>query len=207
MTEIKTEIRNREAIERTVSSLKTNGFEPVVVSSGADALSKIKELIPAGVSVMNGASKTLEDIGFIEYLKSGEHGWNNLHAKVYAEPDRAKQGVLRKEATIADYALNSVQAVTEKGEILIASNTGSQLPAIAFNSHNIIVVVGAQKIVPDLTSAFVRLEKDVMPLEDERIKALYGINTMHAKSLILHKENPMMGRKVYVIIVEESLGF
>lgn len=201
------ETKNKEAIERTVNALKQNGFEPIVVENKEDALLKIKELIPAGVSVMNGASKTLEEIGFMEYLKSGTHGWDNLHAKVFAEPDRAKQGTLRKQTTIADYFLVSAHALTEKGEILIASNTGSQLPSVAFNAQNLILVIGEQKIVPDLNRAFERLEKEVMPLEDARIKAAYGINTMHAKTLILHKENPMMGRKVYILIVKEKLGF
>jgi hypothetical protein len=32
-------------------------------------------------------------------------------------------------------------------------------------------------------------------------------HTLHAKTLVLHKENPMMGRKVYVLLVSEDLGF
>jgi hypothetical protein len=33
------------------------------------------------------------------------------------------------------------------------------------------------------------------------------VHTSLNKSLILHKENPMMGRKVHVLIVNEKLGF
>ncbi len=201
------EIKSNQSLETTVEALKRNGFEPIGVASGAEALMKIRELIPPGASVMNGSSKTLEEIGFTEYLKSGAHGWDNLHAKVFSEPDRAKQAPLRKQATISDFYLGSATALTEKGELFIASNTSSQLPGPAFNAKNLIFVVGEQKIVPDITAAFARLEKDVMPLENASIKAKYGIDTMHAKTLILHKENPMLGRKVYVILVKEPLGF
>jgi hypothetical protein len=61
--------------------------------------------------------------------------------------------------------------------------------------------------VPTLADAFKRIDEHVVPLEDVRMKGVYGFGTTHAKTLILHKENPMMGRKVRVIIVNESLGF
>jgi hypothetical protein len=64
-----------------------------------------------------------------------------------------------------------------------------------------------QKIVPDLNGAFERLENHVVPLEDERMKKVYGFGTARTKTLILHKENPAMGRKVRVIFVNQQLGF
>jgi hypothetical protein len=39
------------------------------------------------------------------------------------------------------------------------------------------------------------------------MKEAYGYGTTHSKTLILHKENPNMGRKVLVIFVKEDLGF
>ena len=196
-----------EAITRTTTALTEHNFIPVVVTTKEEALAKILELIPAGASVNNGASRTLEQLGFVEHLKAGEHGWNNLHEATLAETDPAKQGLLRKQYTISDYYLGSVHALTETGELLIASATGSQLPAIAYNAQNLILVVGAQKIVPTLAEAFVRIEKHVIPLEEENMQQKYGMGTFHAKTLILHKEHPMMQRSVHVVIVNEALGF
>jgi len=48
--------------------LTANNFLPTVVANKEEVMQKIKELIPAGSSVTNGASKTLEQIGFIDYL-------------------------------------------------------------------------------------------------------------------------------------------
>ena len=56
------------SVEKTISSLKANHFDGILVDTGAQALEKIKELIPKGASVMNGASKTLQQIGFIDNL-------------------------------------------------------------------------------------------------------------------------------------------
>ena len=201
------ELATSEVVEKTIASLKERNFLPQVVGTKNDVLSLIKSLIPAGASVMNGASITLEEVGFVDYLKSGSHGWNNLHLAILAEKDRVKQSALRKQAVITDFYLGSVHAVTETGEMLIASNTGSQLAQLAFTAPNIILVVGAQKIVPTVDEGFNRIEQYVMPLEDKRLMERSNAHTTHAKTLILHRENSRIGRKVHVIVVNEKLGF
>jgi L-lactate utilization protein LutC len=202
-----TSLASDETIATTSAALAANSFLPQVLNTKEEALEKIKELIPEGASVMNGASETLHAIGYIDLLKSGQHKWNNLHDAVLAETDTVKQAALRKQSVLSDFYLGSAHALTEKGEIVVASNTGSQLPHLAFTSPNIILVVGAQKITPTISDAFRRIDEKVIPLEDVRMKGVYGYGTLHAKTLILHKENPAMGRKVHVIIVKESLGF
>jgi hypothetical protein len=89
----------------------------------------------------------------------------------------------------------------------ISSLSGSQLPALAYNAQNLILVVGAQKLTPTLADALTRIEEHVVPLENENARQKFGIDTMRAKTLILHREHPMMGRKVHVLIVNEQLGF
>lgn len=196
-----------ESIAKTITSLAGHHFEGIEVASKEEALEKIKELIPTGATVMNGASKTLEQIGYIDYAKSDQHPWQNLHTSIIAETDPAKQAQLRHEAFAAEYYLGSAHALTETGEILIASNTGSQLPHLAYTSKNVILVIGAQKIVADVPAGFARITSDVIPLEDERMKGVYGYGTLWAKTLVMHQENPALGRSVHVIIVNEELGF
>src|SRR6266404_3485189 len=111
-------------LEKTAAALAANGFMPEVLETKEDALERIKELIPKGASVMNGASKTLEQIGYIEYLKAGKHGWNNLHANILAETDSAKQADLRKMGVLSDYYLGSVHALSTDGQMVISSNSG-----------------------------------------------------------------------------------
>lgn len=200
-------LAGKEVVEKVEKVLTERGFLPESVETGAEALARIKELIPSGASVMNGSSKTLEEIGFVDYLMGGMHGWNNLHEAVLAEKDPVKQKELRERSLTSDYYLGSVHAITKEGEIVISSNTGSQLSHLVFTSPNIILVVSTKKIVPTLPDAFERLEKYVMPLEDASILKKYGVHTMRAKTLILHRENPMIGRKVHIIFVNEKLGF
>jgi L-lactate utilization protein LutC len=207
MTKIFDALAGKEAVEKTSKALAEHNFIPETVETSAEALARIKELIPAGASVMNGSSTTLQEIGFVDYLKGGTHGWNNLHATVLAETDKEKQALLRKQSVVSDFYLGSAHAITETGEIVVASNSGSQLPHLAFTSPNIILVVSTKKIVPTLADAFERVDSYVLPLEDVRLMGQYGVHTAHSKTLILHKENPMMGRKVRLIFVAEMLGF
>lgn len=200
-------LATKESIEKTIKALNLKNVETVIVNNGAEALEKIKEFIPQGASVMNGASVTLEQIGFVDYLASGKHGWNNLHDNILAEKDKAKQAILRKQAVLSDYYLGSVHALAETGEFVIASNTGSQLPHIVFTSPNLIFVVSTKKIVPTLADAMKRLEEHVVPLEDKHMKEKYGTGTSLNKIIIFKNENPMLGRKVRMIIVNENLGF
>lgn len=195
------------AINQTTQALNQHNINTIVVATGQEALTQIKQLIPSQASVMNGSSYTLEQIGFIDYLQSETHSWNNLHAAIVAEKDPAQQASLRKQALLSDYYLGSVHALTTGGEFIIASNTGSQLPHIVFSSQNVIFVVGAQKIVPTLNDALQRLEQYVFPLEDARLTKLYGRGTAISKIVIFKRENENLGRKVTMILVKEALGF
>ncbi len=200
-------LASQDTLEKTVVALREHHFEPSIVATKEEALAKIKDLIPTGASVMNGASKTLDEIGFVGHLQSGDHDWHNLHEAILSEKDPARQAQLRRMSVVSDFYLGSVHALSATGEMVIASNTGSQLPHLVYTSPNIILVVGTQKIVPTLMDAMKRLEEYVLPLEDARIEKAYGIHTTWAKTLIMHKENPSMGRKVYVLLVSEKLGF
>lgn len=200
-------LSNMEAVKKATNALAERGIKAVVVSKRAEALEKVKALIPKGASVMNGSSRTLEEIGFVDYLKSGNHGWQNLHEEILAEKDSAKQAILRKQAVLADYYLGSVHAVAETGQLIIASNSGSQLPHIVFTSPNLVFVVGTQKLTPNLEAALSRVREYVLPLEDKRMKDVGMGGSAISKLLIFEREPAFMGRIVQVIFVNEKLGF
>jgi L-lactate utilization protein LutC len=172
-------------------------------------LRNLQTMIPEGATVMTGASVTLEQIGFTDLLKSSKHPWKNLKAGIISETDPIKQSNLRKQATMADYFLGSVHAITEIGEVVIASATGSQLPAYVYSASNVIWVAGAQKIVPDLDTAMHRVRDYALPLEDRHIKQLLGdkAGSMIGKILIFERDSPYTHRNINIILVNEVLGF
>lgn len=124
-----------------------------------------------------------------------------------SEKDPAKQRSLRVKATGAEYFIGSVQAVAETGEIVVASASGSQIPAYAFNARNVVWVVGAQKTVRSLEEALRRVRDYALPLETARMKSQGFPGSMIGKILILEREPLQFGRNLTMILVNEKLGF
>lgn len=201
------QLASKDSVNKTIDGLKSRGYEVSLVKNGKEALEEIKNTIPKDVSVKNGASVTLEQIGYTSLVDSEKQEWNDLGANVKKENDKEKRAKLRRDSSISDYYVGSVHALTEDGEFVIASNTGSQLPNIVFTSQNLIFVVSTKKIVPTLSDAMDRLEKHVVPLEDEHMIGLYGSGTALNKIVIFKGEAPMIGRKIKFILINEDLGF
>jgi hypothetical protein len=193
-----------EQIARVVKALESNGIHAVVAEDGADAKRIFFELVPDGVEVFLGASVTLETIGIKDEIdKSGR--FDAVRPKLFAMNRETQAQEIRKLGAAPDVAAGSVHAVTENGEVLIASNTGSQLGPYASGAGRVIWVVGAQKIVKNLDEAFRRLREYTYPLEIEHMKQLYNAPTNISKVLIVNKE--LRPDRITMIIVKEELGY
>jgi LUD domain len=197
-----------DQMQRTITAVQARGIKTELVETKQAALARLQALVPAGAVVMTGGSVTLTQIGFDDLLISGHHPWRNFKADLLAEKDPVKQFDLRLQGTQAEYFLGSVNAISETGELVFASATGSQLPAYAFTSRNIIWVAGAQKIAPTLDDALRRVREYVLPLEDQRQKNAGNKNgTFIGRILILEREPAYLRRNLNLILVNEVLGF
>jgi hypothetical protein len=193
-----------EQIERTIKALEANGIQAVVAENGEEARRIFFELVPEGAEVFLGASVTLETLGIKDEIdKSGRY--DSLRPKMFAM-DRATQGrEIRKLGGAPDYAAGSVHAVTEQGQVLIASNTGSQLGPYASGAGKVIWVVGAQKLVRDLDEGMRRIYEYDLALETEHMRQLYNMGTNVNKVLIVNREIRL--NRITMIIVKEELGY
>ena len=198
-------LANEDSIAKTAEAIKSRGINVVVVNTGQEALEAIKNMIPKGAQVMNASSTTLEQIGFVAYLASGDHPWNNLHVSILMEKDEQKQATLRTQSILSEYFLGSVHAIAQTGEMVTASATGSQIPSYAFSSPHVIWVAGVNKIVPTLADALTRVREYTFPLENERMKKAGYPGSMIGKILINEREMP--SSKATLILVREKLGF
>jgi hypothetical protein len=111
----------------------------------------------------------------------------------------------RKLASSPDFMLGSVHAVTEQGQVLVASGGGSQIGPYASGAGTVIWVVGAQKLVRTLEDGLQRLQEYALPLEEERMHAATGRGTGLNQILIING-SLRLGR-LKIVIVKEQLGF
>ena len=198
-----TEPAPAQRLERAAAALTARYFADEILDDAAAARARVKELIPGGASVFTGASETLRLSGIEEDInKSGRYD----SVKSRPPMDRATQ---RNEIWAAlstpDVLVGSVAAVTETGSLVAASASGSQLPGYAGAAARVIWVVGAQKVVPDLTAALRRVEEHCLPLESERAMKVYGRPSAINRVLILNAE-PEPGRGT-VLLLREAIGF
>jgi len=197
-----------DSLQRTMDAVKARGITVELVATKEAALARLQALIPAGAVVMTAGSVTLTQIGFDALLISGNHPWRNFKAELLAEKDPVKQSALRLQGITAEYFLGSVNAIAETGELVFASATGSQLPAYAFSSRNVIWVAGAQKITPTLEDALRRVREVALPMEDQRQKSFGNKNgSIIGRILIFEREPAYLRRNLVLILVNEVLGF
>jgi len=199
------ELPTEESIEEAVANLEDNGFEVVVVDSADEALGELQSLVPAGSSVMNGHSTTLEEIGFVEYLSEGDHDWESLPDEIWSIDDDAQRQAARRESQTADYFLGGVNAIAATGELVAADRSGSRIGAYPFAAGNVIIVSGVNKVVPTLDDALDRLESVAYPLENERAKEAYGVDSAIAKQLIFRQE--LEEGRTTVVLVRDRFGY
>ena len=199
-----TKLAGEESINKTLAALKANGINALVVENGEAAKKKVFELLPLGAEVMTMSSVTLDSLNISKEIN--ESGKYNSVRKKLMSMDRKTQGLeMQKIGAAPEWAVGSVHAVTENGEVMIASNTGSQLGPYAYGASHVIWVVGTQKIVKDIDEAVDRIYEYCLPLESEKLKKLYGIPSNVSKKLTISKE--IRKDRITLIFVKEVLGF
>jgi len=192
-----------DQIEAVATALRSHNIEARVVDTAAEARDVVLGLIEPGTEIHWAKSKTLEDMGLAEHFL--EPGRYDPVRPRYMSLDRATQGrEIRKIMASPDVMLGSVQAVTLDGALVTASYSGSQIGPYAATAGRVILVVGSQKIVPDLDAAIKRTREEVQPYEDARLREQLGVGTQLAKLLVTYLE-PRPGRTT-VILVREPVG-
>lgn len=202
ITEKYGQIASDETIRNTVTRLMENGIRVFLVNNKKEAREKAIEFIPRKSEVMTMTSVTLSEIGLDILLNESESYAsirNRLEKNGLEKIEKMRLGAAH------EWTVGSVHAITEDGHVVIASATGSQLPAYAYGAPNVLWIAWAQKIVKNLDEAMERINEYVFPLENERAMKEYGVGSGVNKVLIVNKEaNP--GR-IHLILVKEKLGF
>src|SRR5215213_433987 len=191
-------------VMRTAAALEANGITVRRARNSAEAKRIVLDLIPAGSQVHQGASQSLDAAGITDEIeRSGRY--EPLRPRVFSM-DRATQAdEIRRLGASPDIMLGSVHAVTETGSLVAASASGSQLGPYVSGAGKVILLVGTQKIVPDLEGARRRIDEYAFPLEDARAQAAYGVRSGVNKVLIINRE--WTPDRTTVVLVDEALGF
>ncbi len=203
-----------QRMERVAQALEQNNMKGYCVKTRQEVISLLKQLIPEKATVAVGGSVTLDECGVLEFLREGN----------YEFWDRYAPGLTREEieevfrrSFWADCYLASANAITESGEIFNVDGNSNRVAAIAYGPASVILVVGSNKIVRDLTEAQTRLETFAAPANAKRLScktpcAVTGkCEHCHSPARIcctytVQRFQRQPGR-IKVILVQEPLGY
>lgn len=191
-------------IKKVSEALLKNGMTAIVVNNSKAAKEKVLEIIPRGAEVMNMTSTTLESTGILDALRNSDK-IDFLRKRLETMDNKTQKLEKRRLGAAPEWAVGSIHALTKDGQIMVASQSGSQLPAYAYGALHVIWVVGTQKIVKDLDDGMRRIFEYALPLENERALKAYGTGSNVNKVLIINKE--IIPGRITVILVREKLGF
>ena len=122
----------------------------------------------------------------------------------------------RRQALLTDLFITGTNAVTEYGQLVNLDMIGNRVGAITFGPKSVVVMVGRNKIVPDLEEAMLRIKNTVAPANAMRLdKKTPCAKTSHCVECsspdricntwtITEKSFPK--ERIKVVLINEDLG-
>lgn len=212
--------------EKVITALKKNNINAIYAKNSQKAIELAEEMLHENCTITAGGSVSLQESGV----------WNLINKPCYKFSDRNRKGITPEEqqevfktAIGCDFFFCSCNAITENGELFNTDGFANRITSIAFGPKKVIMIVGKNKIVPDINAAFMRLKTVAAPKNCVRL----GIDTPcsklgHCVSL-LNTKNPaltdgcsherricsdylisarqLIKDRINVILVDEDLGY
>lgn len=76
---------------------------------------------------------------------------------------------LRRQSLLVDLFITGTNAVTETGELVNLDMYGNRVAGITFGPKHVVILIGRNKIVPDLESAMMRIKEYAAPTNAMRL--------------------------------------
>ncbi len=152
------------------TALEENNFEVFIAASAQEAKDIVFNTIIAQTapkSVSWGGSMTLRETGIRDALLN-DPAFTVLNPE---EPGLtpAEAYERRRQALLVDLYFTGTNAVTEKGQLVNLDMIGNRVGALNFGPRNAVVLIGRNKIVPDLEAAMARIKNYAAPTNVMRL--------------------------------------
>lgn len=178
-----TDVYYAKRLEDVAGALRSNHFDAHVVPDIAAARALFLETIlprSGAGTVAYGGSATLMALGLPETLAAtpGLDVVDTLDRTL--TPEQAYER--RRQALLVDLFLTGTNAVTTDGVLVNLDMIGNRACAIAFGPKRVVVFVGRNKLVEDLTSAVQRIKEFAAPANAIRLaKNTPCVKTSHCE--------------------------
>ena len=202
--------RNELLAQKVIKGLESRNMSGYYASDREEAKKIALSLIPEGSLVTMGGGQSVWDIGLPQALKEGNY---NFLDRNLVEDKRAAM----LAAYDADVFLASANAITEDGIMVNIDGNANRVSALAFGPKKLVLIVGMNKVCPDVDAAMKRARNVAAPINAQR----FGLSTPCAKTgscmnckspdticcqFLVTRFSRHTGR-IHVILVNDNLGF
>ncbi|MBQ4444131.1 MAG: lactate utilization protein [Clostridia bacterium] len=202
--------RNELAAAKIIKGLQSRNMTGYYAADKEEALKVALSLIPQGASVTMGGGMSVFEIGLVDALKAGDYRFIDR-----AECANPREAILL--AYDADVFLASTNAITEDGILVNIDGNANRVSAMAYGPKKVVLVVGMNKVAPDLDSAMKRARSVAAPTNAQR----FGLNTPCSRTgtcadcksadticcQFLITRYSRHNDRIHVILVGDSLGY
>ena len=207
----------KSRLESVKESLEENNFNAFVADKIDDAVPLVEGILAKsqGKSISWGGSLTHVTTGVYEMLKNRE----DLEVLDTYDKNFSPEEIMerRRQALLSDIFITGTNAVIEDGYLVNLDMIGNRIAALTFGPKEVVVLVGRNKVVPDLESAMDRVKNYVAPVNAMRL----DMKTPCAKTGTCHDcksparicntwtitEKSFPKGRVTVILINADLGF
>ncbi len=199
-------------IIRHLEKRRMEGSYSPNVTQAAD---EIVAMIPPGATVYRCGSMTTVGLGLWQKIA----GIPEIHViDPYTpgiSPDDALE--LRREGMTADFMIAGSNAITLDGKLVNLDATGNRVAAMCFGPKKVVLVVGMNKVAPDLDSAMARVKHYSAPVNAIRMNFQ---TPCREKGLCVDCRSPqricnmwsvieghMIKDRIHVKLVGENIGY
>ncbi len=204
-------------LEDLKKALEGNNFEVFLAENATEAKKIVLEEIIPGIkpkSVSWGGSMTFVASGLYDALKNNQdmNVLDTQDTRISPEENLER----RRQSLLVDLFITGTNAVTESGQLVNLDATGNRIGGITFGPKNVIILVGRNKLVSDLTEAIFRIKNYAAPANAMRLDR----KTPCTKTAICEEcdspgricntwtitEKSFPKGRVRVVLINESLG-
>ncbi len=206
---------NEKVAKVIIENLEKRRMEGSYTPTAARAKEEILDMIPRGATVFRCGSMTATGMGLWEDIA-------NLPEVNLIDPYRPElkpeEGLeLRRQGLTADVMVASSNAVTLDGKLVNLDGMGNRVAAMTFGPGRVFLLVGMNKVAPDVDTAMDRVKHYAAPVNAVRL----GLKTpcvetglcsdCRAPQRICNMwsviEGHMIKGRIHVKLIGENLGY
>jgi L-lactate utilization protein LutB len=162
------QIKYREKLaEHLIKQLTKRRLAASFAPTAAQARDEVIAMIPAGATVSRCGSMSLVEMGLWEALAQ-KPGVKIIDPFIPGLSPEEYYALLR-QGLLADYMISSTNALTMDGKLVNLDATGNRVAAMCFGPEKVILVVGLNKVAPDLETAMARVKHLAAPINAMRV--------------------------------------